>query len=216
MIKVDLRNKRILITAGPTWVPVDSVRIISNTATGETGAILADRLQRLGAKVTLLLGQAEPGKVNKKVRLIRFRFFDELRSLIIKELTSKKYDIVIHSAAVADYKPKRAFSQKISSGKKELRLDLVPTPKIIDLLKKINPSLFVVAFKFEATSAKRVFIRRARELMRRSNLDLVVANAVNGNNYLAYIVNSLSEAYGPMHNKKGMAAQLIKIMGTIS
>ena len=51
-----LKNKKVLITAGPTWVPIDNVRVISNTATGETGILLSEKLKNLGAKVTLLLG----------------------------------------------------------------------------------------------------------------------------------------------------------------
>ena len=66
------KNKKILITAGPTWIAVDSVRVISNTASGETGQLLADRLAREGAKVTLVLGPVPNRLKNKKVKVIPF------------------------------------------------------------------------------------------------------------------------------------------------
>ena len=66
--RMSLKNKRILITAGPTWVAIDSVRVISNIATGETGILLAKRLSLQGAKVTLALGPSccayASGKIN--------------------------------------------------------------------------------------------------------------------------------------------------------
>ena len=210
--RLKLKNKRILITAGPTWVPIDNVRVISNTATGETGILLSEKLKNLGAKVTLLLGQAESCCLDKKIKLIRFRFFDELKNLIEEELKSKKYDIVIHSAAVSDYKPDKFYSYKIKSGLRGLQLKLVPTQKIIDLLKIISPHSLVVGFKFEPGANKAGFVRNAENLMQRANLDLVVANLVNKNKYLAYIIQD-NKFYGPMSSKKGMTDKLINLIG---
>jgi len=209
---LSLKNKRILITAGPTWLAIDRVRVISNTATGETGILLAERLQGIGAKVTLLLGAAEHQCLNKKIELIRFKFFGELRHLIKKELTSKKYDIAIHTAAVADYRPKNIFRKKIKSDIKEWKLTLVPTAKIIDLIRTLNSSLFIVGFKFETTQAKRILIRKAEELIQRANLDLAVANTVAKNKYLAYIVDNYNQTCGPIHNKKDTAGKLINLI----
>jgi len=81
-----LATKSVLITAGPTWVAIDSVRVISNTATGETGTLLAERFAQQGAKVTLLLGPVSNCCLNKKIRVINFKFFDELRDKLIREL----------------------------------------------------------------------------------------------------------------------------------
>ncbi|MBU1999188.1 MAG: phosphopantothenoylcysteine decarboxylase, partial [Candidatus Omnitrophica bacterium] len=69
----NLKNKKILITAGPTWVPVDDVRVISNSASGETGILLAKRLSGQGAKVTLLLGPIGNYNPDKKIKLVLFR-----------------------------------------------------------------------------------------------------------------------------------------------
>ena len=208
---MSLKNKRILITAGPTWVSIDSVRVISNIATGETGILLAEKLQNLGARVTLLLGPADTCCLNKKIKLLRFGFFDELKDKIIQELKYKKYDIVIHSAAVSDYKPLKTYFHKIKSGIKKWRLDLIPTEKIIDVIKRIDKSIFLVGFKFEPNAAKLLLIKRARSLMCCLGSDLVVANTINQNRYTAYIVNQ-DKIYGPIWNRKNLAEKLIKII----
>lgn len=203
-----LKGKKILITAGPTWVPIDRVRVISNIASGETGILLALGLQRLGAKVTLLLGPAKARCLNKKIKLISFKLFDELKKIVIAELKSKTYDIVIHSAAVSDYRPQKIYSQKVKAGIKNWRLNLVPTEKIIDLIKKIDRSIFLVGFKFEPEVGKYKLIESAKKLMIHSNLDLAVANTVKKNRYLAYIIEQ-NRICGPFSNKHDLAEMLI-------
>lgn len=212
---MSLKNKRILITAGPTWVPIDKVRVISNIATGETGILLAEKLQDLGAKVTLLLGPAESCCLNKRIKLIHFKFFDDLKNKIKRELTSKKYDILIHSAAIPDYKPEKIYHGKIKSGISNWRLKLIPTTKIIDSIKKIKPSLLVVGFKFETKVRKDMLIGKARELIQRANLDFVVANTID-KKYRAYIVNNYNQVYGPVFNKSALTEKLIKLIGVNS
>lgn len=207
-----LRNKRVLITAGPTWVPIDKVRVISNIATGQTGILLAENLIKAGAKVTLLSGPAQICCLNKKVKLIPFRFFDELKNKLIKEIKDRKYDIVIHAAAVSDYRPLSVYNKKIRSGMKNLTLKLVPTVKIINLIKKADPSLFLVGFKYEPAISKAPLLKKARDLMRVAHLDLAVANTVYKNSYLAYIVGR-QDFYGPLKNKKDMAKGLIRMIG---
>lgn len=206
-----LKNKKILITAGPTWVPIDSVRIISNIATGKTGILLAEKLTRLGANVTLLLGAVETSCLNKKIRLRRFKFFDELKDTVIKELGSKKYDIVIHSAAVSDYKPQRTHYYKIKSGLRNWKLNLVPTIKIIDLIKRINKNIFLVGFKFESHSNRNKLIKEAREFFKRCAIDLLVANTVKNNKYQACII-SKTKTYGYFSNKKALTEGLIEVL----
>ncbi|MBU2221207.1 MAG: phosphopantothenoylcysteine decarboxylase, partial [Candidatus Omnitrophica bacterium] len=69
---MSLRNKRILITAGPTWIAIDKVRVISNTATGATGKLLANQFSNKGAKVTLLINAENKCCLNKKIRILPF------------------------------------------------------------------------------------------------------------------------------------------------
>ena len=207
-----LAQKRILITAGPTWVPIDTVRVISNIATGETGILLAEKLQAQGAKVTLLLGPVESCCLNKKIKVLRFKFFDELRRIMVRELKAKKYDIVIHSAAVSDYRPLKAYSLKVKSSLHGWALKLVPTEKIIDLVKKIDHSLFLVGFKFESWQNQKILIDKTRALLRRAKPDLVIANTIKRNKYEAYIVN-LKDVFWPLENKEALCRKLIAVMG---
>ena len=204
-----LRNKRILITAGPTWVPIDSVRVISNTATGQTGIILAEKLRKLGFKVTLLLGPVGLCHLNKNIRLLRFKFFEELKAILKRELSRSRYDIIIHSAAVSDYKPRKSFRRKLASGIKNFKIDLIPTEKIIDLFKKRDNSLFLAGFKFEPFVSKKELLAEAAELIKRSACDLVVANTVKAGRYSAYLVTS-DKVQGPLYTKEKLAEQLIK------
>jgi phosphopantothenoylcysteine decarboxylase/phosphopantothenate--cysteine ligase len=210
---MNLSNKRILITAGPTWVPLDAVRVISNVATGQTGILLAEKLQKLGARVTLLIGPVETCCLNKNIKLLRFRFFDELKDKIIQELKYKKYDIVIHSAAVSDYEPSKVYSGKIKSGIKNLRLSLVPAEKIIDLLKRIDNSIILVGFKFEPQAKKDMLIKMTKELIRAANLNLAVANTIDKNKYRAYILDNYNRSYGPIFNKKDLVTKLADLIG---
>lgn len=196
----NLKNKRILITAGPTWVPIDKVRVISNTATGETGRMLARALSKLGAKVTLLLGPFS---------------FDYLNNSLIKNLNSKKYDIVIHSAAVSDYRPQKSFDRKLGSGEKTLILKFKQTPKIINLIKEISPDSILVGFKFEPAMLKEKLIKKALLLINKSKADFIVANTMNADKYQAYIV-SRGETLGPFLSKKLLAHSLINVLGLIT
>jgi len=239
----NFRNKKILITAGPTWVPIDSVRVISNVATGKTGILLAEKLLRLGADVHLALGPVESCCIEKKmklhralkpcgflernterqlssspfkakfsgrecIKLVRFKFFDELLHILENELRNKKYDIVIHSAAVSDYRPKLFYRKKVKSGLKKWKLNLLPTPKIISQIKKLDGKIFLVGFKFETEMPKGYLIGRSRILMERSQSELVVANTFCNNRYQAYIV-SKKKVSGPVYSREELTKKLI-------
>ncbi len=212
----NFKNKRILITAGPTWVPIDSVRVISNIATGETGILLARGLNKRGAKVSLVLGPVS-NTINDKgiepgIKLIKFKFFDELKNIIIQQIKTRRYDIVIHTAAVSDYRPKPARAKKIKSGIKKLNLVLEPTPKIIDYIKQLDPKVVLIGFKFEPGSAKNRLLKEAKCLMRRSNLDLTVANTILDNRYQAYIIlkDKISAA---LYDKRNLVKKLLEEIG---
>lgn len=207
---MSLRNKKILITAGPTWVSIDNTRVISNIASGKTGILLAQKLRNSGAGVTLLLGPVGSCCLGRNIKLLRFKFFAELERAVRKELKSGDYDILIHSAAVSDYRPRIAYKRKLESGRKKLKLDLVPTPKIIDLVKKLDKSIFLVGFKFEAPAAKDILIKKAKALFRRADLDLAVANTICGGHYQAYIINK-QRVYGPLRSRQDMANRLIAL-----
>ena len=209
---MSLKNKKVLITAGPTWVSIDNVRVISNIATGETGILLANELTKQGAKVTLVLGPVANNELSKNIHVIFFKFFDELSRIIKKEITTVNYDIVIHTAAVSDYKPAIKYNKKIESGIKGLKIVLEPTPKIIDCIKKIRPDVLLVGFKFAPNEGIKALFNEARKLIERSKLDLAVANTIYGNKYKAYILNE-SRVSGPFGDKDRLVKSLVKKIG---
>ena len=201
-----MATKKILITAGPTWVAIDSVRVISNTATGETGILLAERFLKKGFSVTLILGPVEACCISKKIKVKRFKFFDELAGLVKNELSGKKYDWLIHSAAVSDYRPSTSHRCKIKSGLPAWNLKLKSTPKIIDFIKEIDPNIKLVGFKFEPQASKENLIKEAKALLVKSKSELVVANT-SGNGYKAYIVYR-DKYLGPFIKKKELVDKL--------
>ena len=205
------KNKRVLITAGPTWVAIDRIRVISNTATGETGVLLAQSLQRLGAKVHLVLGPVEATFFQKNFRLLRFRFFEELERLIRKELKERHFDYVFHTAAVSDYKLKAPYGQKVKSGLSYWHLKLIPTEKIINVIKKLDRDVFLIGFKFLPQGPKMRLIQEARKLMRDSGCNCVVANCARSHRYRAWIVDRerVSREY---HSRRELVDNLIKVI----
>jgi phosphopantothenoylcysteine decarboxylase/phosphopantothenate--cysteine ligase len=210
---MNFKNKRVLITAGSTWVSIDNVRVISNIATAETGRRLAQRLANAGAKVTLIINSNCLCGLSRKIRIIPFRFFEQLKDYLRRELLGHRYDIVIHSAAVSDYKPQRPFRRKIKSGKKDWSIRLSPTPKLIAGFRAMRPKLRIVGFKFEPDSTSKTLVKNAQQLLKQAGLDLVVANTNKNDKYRAYIVNGGGAASGALGSKEEMIDLLMRYLG---
>jgi len=202
------KNKKVLITAGPTWVPIDAARVISNIATGSTGILLAEKLQILGAQVTLVLGPVEGCCLSKKVRLLRFTFFDELNDVIRRELHKKEYDIIIHSAAVSDFRPRQYLKGKLDSDK-PYDLKLVTLPRIIDNIRRLAPEAKLVMFKLEIGIPDRVLMRKAKMAQAKVNADFVVANSINP--YRAFVIDKKGNSVS-VRSKSELVKNLLKIL----
>ena len=198
-----IKNKKVLVTAGPTWVSIDDVRVITNVFGGTTGYRIAALAAEMGAEVTLLLGpytiketsimidESFENILNKvksiffaktkmflsggKLEIISYQYFDELMSLMKENISSMEYDAVIHSAAVADYAPLKTDG-KIGSGFNELEIKTAPTPKIIGYIKEWDPEIFLVQFKLEVGLTEEDLLKRAYAGLIKNNGDLVVAN----------------------------------------
>lgn len=205
-----MKNTRILITAGPTWVAIDRVRVISNIATGETGVLLSEALAGLGAKVTLLLGPAALKRnLDKRIKIIPFLFFDDLKRALSRELSRYKYDWVIHSAAVSDFRPRQAVKGKIASDR-PYNLKLARLPKIAKSIKLISPRVKLVLFKLESGISDIRLIDKARKTMIQSSADLIVANKVSAR-YKAFILDK-GGIYCRSASKKDMTENLIALL----
>ncbi len=208
---MSLRNKKILITCGPTWVPIDDTRVISNISSGELSQTMAQDLARTGAKVTLLEGAVVNPLKSKTIKILKFCYYDELSKLIKSEL-KKPYDIVIHAAAVSDYKPKKRFSTKIDSHKKNLNLELIPTTKIIANIKKINPKVLLVGFKLESHLFTKTIAPKIHTLFTQSKCDLVLVNSLAANRYVGYIYDPMGQVLASAKSRKSISISLVKIL----
>ncbi len=164
----------ILITAGGTKVPIDSIRAITNTSTGRTGTLLADYFSKRHYSVDLLLSKdAEEPAYTKNVD--RFETYSDLSKLLEEKLKKNKYDLVIHSAAVSDFAVESLNGKgKISSGG-SLVLNLHPTEKIIAKIKTWNQNCKLVGFKLTDTSDEDSRHRAIKKLFAQS-ADWVIHN----------------------------------------
>ncbi len=208
-----LKQKRVLITCGPTWVPIDDVRVISNISTGELGQKCALAFKKRGARITLLEGPVSVPLNIQGIRRVKYRYFHELRDLLKKEL-KKNFDIVLHAAAVSDYQLKSAVKGKISSQKEQLTLQLIPADKLIKTIKQLSPQACLVGFKLDPRFNRKRLLQQAKDLMRSAGCDMVVANSTKPG-YRAFTVNSRHETSQTADSKEKLIGLLIKELENI-
>nr|CAG4718997.1 unnamed protein product [Naegleria fowleri] len=153
--QIPLSNKqlRIIITSGGTAVPIDTVRYISNSSMGTTGAQIANECLDRGHLVHFLHSKASrvPNEFDPKHKSNLHKHvyftFDEYHEQLKNLVTTTQPDVVILSAAVSDYGVENKHNDKMSSDLETQTLTLVKLPKIISLVKKWNPKVFLVGFK---------------------------------------------------------------------
>ena len=170
-----LCKKRVLVTAGATAEPLDPIRAITNTSTGDTGMLLAAELANAGADVRVVYGhgRAEPAA---GARVMRAYTASEMDRAVKRE--AGRCDIVVMAAAVSDYTPKVTQATKMKSDRDEITLRLVRTAKTLDCIKKENPGVFLVGFKAETDVSRDELAKRARRRLAESGADLIVANDI--------------------------------------
>ena len=171
-----LKGKKVLMTAGPTIEKIDPIRIITNHSTGKTGVLLASELVSAGAKVTLVYG---PGITEppKGAKIIPVQTVTDMFNEVKKQM-KKKFDIIILAAAASDYIPKNKYSKKIKSTRNSLTIELKKAPKIIDHIKKLQKDVFLIGFKAETDISKKELVLRAKQKLRDSKADMIIANDI--------------------------------------
>lgn len=176
-----LKNKKILMTAGPTIEYIDPLRVITNQSSGKTGVLLASELISAGSKVTLVYG---PGveKPPKGAKVIKVLTSKEMYETVKKQM-EKKFDVMIMAAAVADYTPENPSKKKIKSTQNKIKISLKKVPKIIDQIKKFQKNIILVGFKAEVNLSKKDLIRVARKKLQESNADIIIANNIGSPRY---------------------------------
>lgn len=170
----DLKGKRFLVTAGPTFEPIDPVRFIGNRSSGKMGFAIARAAAQRGAEVTLVAGPVSletPRNVNR----IDVESAADMHEAVLSH--APKVHAVVMAAAVADYKPRSATKTKIKKqGPAEpLTLELAGTPDILlSLGEKKKKGTVLVGFALETDNE----LHSAQEKLKRKNLDFIVLNSL--------------------------------------
>ena len=168
--KRDLGGKKILITAGPTYEPIDDARYIGNYSTGKMGFQLANAAAQRGAEVTLISG---PTMINtpKNVNRVNVKTADEMFDAV--KTNSKDKDYIIMSAAVSDYKPKEFHTGKIKKSENDsLLIETTKTVDILEYLGQHKNGAKLIGFALETDNE----IEYAKDKIKQKNLDMIVVN----------------------------------------
>ena len=172
-----LRGKKVIITAGGTYEEIDSVRGITNRSSGKMGLEIAKEAFIQGADVTLITGSIKV-HVPKIFDSIKINSTEEMKKVIIKLIPES--DVFVSAAAVSDFTvEKNSEKQDKISSKEDLTLYLKKAPKIINIIKEINPNIFLVGFKAEYNVSDEELISLAHKKMESSGADLMIANDVS-------------------------------------
>ncbi|MEK6454013.1 bifunctional phosphopantothenoylcysteine decarboxylase/phosphopantothenate--cysteine ligase CoaBC [Caldifermentibacillus hisashii] len=166
-----LRGKTVLISAGPTREKIDPVRYLSNYSSGKMGYAIAEVAQYLGANVILISGPVSL-KPPVGVQIIRVESAEEMYEAVLQYFDGA--DIVIKSAAVSDYRPKKIFQQKMKKQSQELVIELERTVDILAELGKRKKAQFLIGFAAETNHVEEY----AKQKLLSKNADLIVANNV--------------------------------------
>lgn len=177
-----------IVTAGPTFEPLDTVRRLTNFSTGRLGSELCNFLAARGHDVTLFIGQQAPWRGERHARQVEtFTTTANLRERL-ESLASLAVDAVFHAAAVSDFAFGRVWCQppegaptelkggKLSSREGTLLAELVPTPKIIAHLRQWFPKARLVGWKYEVEGDRAGVIRRAEQQISECRTNACVAN----------------------------------------
>mgnify|MGYP000103171792 CR=1 FL=1 len=164
-----LAGEEIVVTSGATTESIDAIRTLSNRASGTTGRAIAKACYVRGADVTLLHDGPN----------VPYATVESVESAAAMVAAAEEYapaaDALVSAAAIGDYTVEKRDG-KIKSGQDGLRLELEPTPKLLDRVRERAPDLPMVGFKLEAAADDEALTAAARDLLSRVDLSLVVAN----------------------------------------
>lgn len=206
-----LAGKKVLITAGPTQEAIDPVRYISNHSSGKMGYALARAAVEAGARVLLVSG---PVQLSCPDRVERVSVVSALEMYSAVKAHCVDCDIFIGAAAVADFRPEQASSEKIKKqGEDSMQLRLVKNPDIIAWVAEQKAATYVAGFAAETSRIE----EHARLKLSSKQLDMVIANDVsdpaigfNSNDNAVYAVTNNSSDLFPQMSKTTLASKLIE------
>lgn len=167
----DMINIHAIVTAGGSEEPIDPVRVISNRSSGKMGYAIAEQLKKRGVNVTLIssVDLPDPG-VDE---IIKFKSADDLKTILDSKFPS--CDLLVMTAAVADFKAKKESSTKIHRKDGSITIEFIPTDDIVAGLAKIKENRFVVGFAAESED----MLKRAKNKLKTKGLDMIIANDIS-------------------------------------
>ena len=214
-----LAEKRILITAGPTYEKIDPVRFIGNYSSGKMGFALAEECARRGAEVTLVAGPVALKTEHPSIRRIDVESCLQMHAAAVEAFASS--DAAILCAAVADFRPGEVAAQKIKRVGETLDIHLVPNPDIAaDLGQRKQERQVLVGFALETNDEQ----RNAEHKLEKKNLDFIVLNSLRNEgtcfksdeNQISILSKSGMKDY-EKKSKKAVAADIVdELCATLS
>jgi phosphopantothenoylcysteine decarboxylase / phosphopantothenate---cysteine ligase len=205
-------NKKVVLTAGPTYENIDPVRYIGNYSSGLMGISIADAFADEGASVTLVLGPTHLQPSNKSVEVIPVTSAAEMFD--ITTALFSEADIAVMTAAVADFKPRHYSTEKIKKQKTELLLPLDLTQDILaELGRKKKDNQLLIGFALETENEE----ANATEKLHTKNLDLIVMNSMSeqgagfrhATNKVSIIDKGGKVVHYELKTKKAVAADIL-------
>lgn len=213
--KQPLRGKKALVTAGPTHEAIDPVRFIGNHSSGKMGYSIAEQLSRLGAEVTLISGPTALTVPDKSITLIPVTSAQQM--LEACSSVFPETDIVVMSAAVADYTPREVAKSKIKKKQAEVNIVLEKTTDILATLgAQKRAEQLVIGFALETHDE----LEHAKDKLIRKNLDFIVLNSLNDagagfahdTNKVSVIKRDGSILDFPLKTKKAVASDITELI----
>ena len=169
----ELKGKKVLVTAGPTYEAIDPVRFIGNHSSGKMGIAIAEELKSKGAVVTLVLGPSGV-TVPENMEVIKVKSANEMYEACISRFEG--IDIAVMSAAVADYTPVSTANEKIKKNENSFNIELTKTKDILNSLgEKKKANQLLVGFALETNNEKEYALNK----LQKKNADMIVLNSLN-------------------------------------
>ena len=211
----ELKGKKVLLTAGPTYEAIDPVRFIGNHSSGKMGFALAEIFYEKGADVFLVTGPTAEKTMYKGIHITNVKSALEMYDASIKIF--KDADVAVMSAAVADYTPAKIAEEKIKKKTSEFSLSLVKTKDILQTLgEKKKKKQWLIGFALETNNEKEYALNK----LKNKNADMIVLNSLNDANAgFGYNTNKVTvfDAGGneyqiPLAPKKEIAKQIVQLI----
>ncbi|MDZ4807853.1 MAG: bifunctional phosphopantothenoylcysteine decarboxylase/phosphopantothenate--cysteine ligase CoaBC [Bacteroidota bacterium] len=169
-----LEGKKAIVTAGPTYEPIDPVRFIGNNSSGKMGLAIAKELHHRGAEVTLIMGPSQLDITANGITVVKVKTADEMYRATNDAF--QQTDIAVMAAAVADYSPIEQVKEKIKKKEETLTIELTKTKDILKSLgEKKRAGQVLVGFALETNNEK----QHAMEKLQRKNADMIILNSLN-------------------------------------